>query len=285
MTRILLTGANGMLGSTIHQAYQNKFDVIPLTRDSLDLLDFISVKKFFGESSPDVIIHTAAYTNVEEAERSPYECYKVNYTATLNLVNAAKGARTKFIYLSSTGCYGNYKNEAYAEYDPVIPTTIYHKSKFDGENAVRELVNDHLILRLGWLYGGSIGHKKNFVHNRYLEAKKADSITSDPFQVGNPTNVEDITNQLEQLITLDVIGTFNMVANGFCTRYEYVKTIVEAFNLPCIVLKADKPFKRLAQVSPNESAVNFNLETLGMNMMQDWESSLKTYINTLKQHV
>ena len=285
MIKVLLTGAGGMLGSTIHRMFQDRFSVIAVDRSMLNLFDFTTVKEFARQSKPDVIIHTAAYTNVEEAERSPQECYKVNYAATLNLVNSLKGKRTKFIYLSSTGCYGNYKQEAYAEYDPVIPTTVYHKSKYDGENAIRELCDDYLILRLGWLYGGSIDHKKNFVYNRYLEAKKTDNITSDPFQVGNPTNVEDVTRQIEKLISSDVMGTFNVVANGFCSRYEYVKAIIEAFDLPCTVAKADKPFKRLAQVSPNESAVNFNLETLGLSIMKDWKTSLKTYINTLRQNV
>ena len=285
MKRILLTGANGMLGSAICESFENKFEIIPVTRSIVNLLDFTSVKDYIKETSADIIIHAAAYTNVEEEEKSPAECFAVNYTATLNLVNALKVCRKKFIYLSSTGCYGDYKSDAYSEYDPVKPTTVYHKSKYEGENIVKELCNDHLVLRLGWLYGGSIGHKKNFVYNRYLEAKKAANITSDPFQVGNPTNVEDVANQLEQLISHDVTGTFNVVANDYCTRYEYVKTIVEEFGLPCTVSKADKPFRRLAPVSPNESAINFNLETLGLNRMKDWRKSLSEYIKSLKQHV
>ena len=285
MKCILLTGANGMLGSAICESFENKFEIIPVTRNSVNLLDFKAVKNFVRETAAEIIIHAAAYTNVEEAEKSPEECFAVNYTATLNLVNALQGSVSKLIYLSSTGCYGDYKNDAYSEYDPVKPTTVYHKSKYEGENIVKELCNDYLVLRLGWLYGGSIGHKKNFVYNRYLEAQKAASITSDPFQVGNPTNVEDVANQLEQLISLDVIGTFNVVANDSCSRYEYVKAIVEEFGLSCTVLKADKPFRRLAPVSPNESAINFNLETLGLNRMKDWRKSLSEYIKSLKQHV
>ena len=274
-----------MLGSAISVCFENKFKIVPVTRNVVNLLDLRSVKNFVREASADIIIHAAAYTNVEEAEKFPAECFAVNYTATLNLVNTLKGSTAKFIYLSSTGCYGDYKSDAYTEYDPVKPTTVYHKSKHEGEKIVRELCNDHLVLRLGWLYGGSIGHKKNFVYNRYLEAQKAASITSDPFQIGNPTNVEDVANQLEQLISLDVIGTFNVVAKDSCSRYEYVKTIVEEFGLPCTVLKADKPFRRLAPVSPNESAINFNLETLGLNMMKDWNKSLSEYIKGLKQYV
>lgn len=285
MKRILLTGANGMLGSAIHRIFQNKFDVIPLTRDSFNLLDFETTQSRIREISPDLIIHSAAYTNVEEAEKYPANCYQVNYTATLNIVNALKTGNTKFIYFSSTGCYGDYKDDPYAEYDPVNPTTVYHKSKYEGENIVRELCKNHLVLRLGWLFGGDTGHKKNFVFNRYLEAKKASSITSDPFQIGNPTNVADVANQLEQLIMLDVVGTYNVVAKERCSRYEYVKTIIENFDLPCTVLRSEKPFRRLAAVSSNESALNFNLDALGLTMMKNWQDSLKAYIKDLKTHV
>lgn len=285
MKSILLTGAAGMLGSSIFQAYSDKFKIIPITRESLDITDLKAVTSIVRDLSPDVIIHAAAYTNVEQAESSPDECYRVNYIATMNLLNAAKKTNSKLIYPSSTGCYGDHKTEPYLEYDPVLPTTVYHRSKFEGEKAVIELSENFLILRLGWLYGGDVRHKKNFVYNRFLEAKKEKSIISDPFQFGNPTNVAEVAKQIEQLIAQDVVGTFNLVSEGSCSRYEYVKAIIEEFNLNCEVIKANTPFKRKARVSPNEAAINFNLKTMGLDLMNDWHLSLSAYINNLKQNV
>lgn len=279
MRKIVITGVNGMLGSAIATLFKDKFSVYGLNRDLLPIEDYKAVNAKISEINPDIIIHCAAYTNVELAETNPDDCYRVNHLGTLNIANAALKAKSKLIYISSTGCYGSWSEAPYCEYDPVVPTTVYHKSKIAGENAVTGICSNYLILRTGWLYGGDISHKKNFVYNRFLEAQKSEKITSDPFQTGNPTSVVDVADQVQVLIDQDVNGCFNVVADGYCTRYEYVKTIVELCGLDTIVDKADKPFKRIAPVSGNEAAENFLLSNMGLSVMKPWKESLKKYIS------
>jgi dTDP-4-dehydrorhamnose reductase len=280
--RLLITGAAGMLGSAVQEALKNDFEVIGASRNELNIQSFKEAKDYLGQAQPQIILHAAAYTNVEEAERQPQDCYGVNYNGTLNLINAARGFQNKFIYISSTGCYGSHRAEPYAEYDEVVPTTVYHKSKYSGEKVVSELCNDFLILRTGWLFGGSTGHKKNFVYNRFKEASAAKEIASDPFQKGNPTNTADVAKQIKALVENNITGTFNVVSGGACTRYEYVKEIVAAYGLNCNVRPTDKPFERLAKVSANEAAINFNLDQMGLNMMPHWKESLHQYITTIQ---
>ncbi|RYY01109.1 MAG: NAD(P)-dependent oxidoreductase [Gammaproteobacteria bacterium] len=284
MRRLLITGANGMLGSAVQQYLKDDFEIIAASRNELNIQDFASAKAYLKKLQPHLVLHAAAYTNVEEAERQPQECYSVNYNGTLNLINAAKGFSHKFIYISSTGNYGFGKTEPYAEYDEVMPPTVYHKSKYLGEKAVQELCADFLVLRTGWLFGGSTEHKKNFVYNRFIEAMSKDEMFSDPFQTGNPTNTSDVARQIKKLIDEEVVGTFNVVSEGNCTRYEYVKEIVSTYGLNCVVKPTDKPFERLAKVSPNEAAVNFNLTQMGLNVMPHWKDSLHHYINSIQQH-
>jgi dTDP-4-dehydrorhamnose reductase len=279
MRKVVITGVNGMLGSAIATLFKDKFSVYGLNRESLPIEDFKAVNAKISEINPDIIIHCAAYTNVELAETNPADCYRVNHLGSLNIANAARKTNSKLIYISSTGCYGSHSADAYCEYDPVLPTTVYHKSKIAGENAVSSICTDYLILRTGWLYGGDISHKKNFVYNRFLEAKKAEKIISDPFQSGNPTSVDDVADQIQVLIKEDVSGIFNVVSEGYCTRYEYVRTIVALCGLETIVEKADTPFKRTAPVSGNESADNFLLRNMGLNVMKPWKESLKRYID------
>lgn len=267
-----------MLGSAIATLFKDKFAVYGLNRESLPIEDYKAVNAKLSKFNPDIIIHCAAYTNVELAETNPSDCYRVNYLGTLNIANAARKANSKLIYISSTGCYGSWSTDAYCEYDPVIPTTVYHKSKIAGESAVSSICNDYLILRTGWLYGGNISHKKNFVYNRFLEAKRSEKITSDPFQSGNPTSVDDVANQIQVLLNEDVCGIFNVVSEGYCTRYEYVRTIAALCGLKTIVEQADTPFKRTAPVSGNEAAENFLLRNMGLNVMKPWKESLKKYI-------
>jgi dTDP-4-dehydrorhamnose reductase len=285
MQRLLITGAAGMLGSALQELLKDDFEIIPASRKELDIQSYASAREYLARTKPDIILHAAAYTNVEEAERKPEDCYAVNYNGTLHLLNASRSFPNKFIYISSTGNYGAYKDQPYAEYDEVVPTTVYHKSKYAGEKLVSELSHDFLILRTGWLFGGSTEHKKNFVFNRFKEGSSKDKMTSDPFQSGNPTNTEDVARQVKMLIKENVSGTFNVVSEGWCTRFEYVKAIIEIFGLPCAVVPADKPFERLAKVSPNEAAVNFNLTSMGLNRMPHWKESLEKYINSIRAYV
>ncbi|MEJ7914449.1 MAG: SDR family oxidoreductase [Chitinophagaceae bacterium] len=279
--RLLITGAAGMLGSAVQAALGKDFDIIAASRADLNIQSFLSAKAYLQQIKPDVILHAAAYTNVEEAERQPADCYRVNYNGTLHLANAAKALQAKFIYISSTGCYGSYSDEPYTEYQDVVPTTVYHRSKFLGEDVVRHLCADFLILRTGWLFGGSVAHKKNFVNNRYKEASLNTEIMSDPFQRGNPTNTADVAAQVQVLIDNDIRGIFNVVSGGSCSRFEYVQEIVAAYGLTCKVKPADQPFQRLARVSHNEAAFNFNLDAIELNVMPPWKESLREYIQTI----
>jgi dTDP-4-dehydrorhamnose reductase len=285
MQRILITGAHGMLGSALQNALQNEFEPIAASRSELNIESFADTRAFLQKVRPDIVLHCAAYTNVEEAERNPDDCYRANYNGTLHLLNALPDQDTRFVYISSTGCYGSYKDGPYREYDTVLPTTVYHRSKYAGENAVKELASDFLILRTGWLFGGSPEHKKNFVFNRLREASKKDRLVSDPFQAGNPTNTEDVARQLQLMLDLKLKGIFNLVSEGSCTRYDYVKAIVDLSGLACEVVLAEKPFERLARVSHNEAAVNFNLSQMGICQMPHWKESLQKYIRTNLSYV
>jgi dTDP-4-dehydrorhamnose reductase len=284
--KIFVTGATGILGTAIcNELAVGGHTIKGFGSKDIDLVSFNEVVSKVNQYKPDVIIHCAAYTNVEKAEAEVEECYKVNFVATLNVANAAQQVSAKLIYISSTGCYGNHKTVPYTEFDEVKPSTVHHQSKYAAECIVSSVCKDFLIIRTGWLFGGSKQHKKNFVYNRFLEASKTDHITSDPFQVGNPTYVVDVAKQIGVLINKQVVGVFNVVSAGNCTRYEYVKFIIEKFKLPCKVHKADAPFKRAAAVSPNEAAINFNLNTMGLCIMPDWQSSLTGYIDDLKKDV
>ncbi len=284
MRKIAITGVTGMLGSTIATLLKEKFEIFGLTRDILAIEDYKAVYTKLSGINPDIIIHCAAYTNVESAETNPRDCYRANYLGTLNLANASKKTNSKLVYISSTGCYGSYSSDAYCEYDPVKPTTVYHKSKVAGESIVSNVCTDYLILRTGWLFGGNISHKKNFVYNRFLEAKGSDKIVSDPFQSGNPTSVDDVADQIKVLLDEDVNGLFNVVSEGVCTRYEYVKAIVDLCGLQTSVEKAATPFKRVAPVSYNEAAENFLLKNMGLSVMKPWKESLERYIiNHIRQ--
>ncbi|PLY10493.1 MAG: dTDP-4-dehydrorhamnose reductase [Arcobacter sp.] len=281
--KILITGKNGMLGSSLISNL--KYNNIVGIDSTIDLTNNQQVCKKIKEVKPDIIIHTAAYTDVESCETNQDKSYLVNTLMTQNLVNYCINQDILFVYISSTGIYGRSKDDRYNEFDEVNPTTVHHKSKFEGEKIVRNHLNKYLILRTGWLYGGDKNHRKNFVYKRYLEAIQNGTLYSDNTQIGNPTYISDFVEQIEVLIENQQFGIFNCVNSASnISRYDYVKKIIEFFDIDCEVKVAPQGmFKRIAPVSHNESAYNYKLELLNLNIMKKWEVSLKIYINLLKK--
>lgn len=283
--KVLITGKNGMLGSSLISKL-NYENIVGIDR-TIDITNSKQVFNKLEEEKPNIIIHTAAYTDVESCETDPNKAYLINTIATQNLVNYCINKDILFIYISSTGIYGTNKDDRYNEFDEVNPTTIHHKSKYEGEKIVQNHLTNFLILRTGWLYGGDKAHAKNFIYKRFLEASKNTTIYSDNSQIGNPTYINDLIKQIEVLIEKKQLGVFNCINEAInISRYDYVKKIVELFGVQSKVEVAPQDmFKRVAPVSHNESAQNYKLELLKLNRMGDWEKSLKNYIEKLKKEL
>ena len=116
-----------------------------------------------------------------------------------------------------------------SEYTPLNPLNIYHKSKVYAENYIQSLSNKFLVARVGWLFGDNTSSLKNFIFGRLKEAyaNQTGTIYSDPYQLGNPTNVYDCVEAIINLITNNYTGVYNVVNHGIVTRYEYIKYIYE----------------------------------------------------------
>ena len=281
---ILITGANGMLGSQLVQKFKNS---VGFSSKELNVTNKAQIFNAINKTKPQIIIHTAAFTNVDACENDIDKAYNINTYGTENLVNCCKNKDILFIFISSTGVYGSTKLTPYDEFDEVKPTTIHHKTKYEAEKIIMNNLDKYLILRTGWMFGGEINHKKNFVYQRFLESTNNNKLYSDDNQIGNPTYVDDFAKQIKVLINENQIGLFNCVNEAqFISRYDYVKKIIECFELDCKLNKAPKDFfNRSAPVSNNESATNRKLDLLKINCMRSWDIALSEYINKLKNNL
>jgi dTDP-4-dehydrorhamnose reductase len=275
--RALVTGAGGMLGGAFVQALERE-QVRTVGRESLDVTRPATVLALVGDA--DVVINCAADTDVEGAERDPDRAFAANGVLPGLLGAACRRAGVVLVHVSSTGCYGDWKTEPYTEEDPVRPTTAHHRSKIAGEVAVRESGCEHLILRTGWLYGGAPAGAKNFVWKRLLEARAGGRMTSDASQRGVPTFAPAMAWEALDVLRTGVRGTFNLVAQGAASRFDYVAEIVRRSGLPCKV-EPGPAFKRQAAVSPNETARNYRLGLMGLDRMSDWREPLGAYVDGL----
>jgi dTDP-4-dehydrorhamnose reductase len=273
---ILLLGASGMLGSGFAQTLPADQLVTidrAATADPLGLMHHLAAK------SPRVIINCAADTNVESAERNPAPAFATNALLPSLLAQVARDQGALLIHFSSTGCYGGTATAPHSDYAPLAPPTVHHRSKAAGEQAIRDAGCRHLILRLGWLYGGTIEHRKNFAWARILEARGKPELASDPYQTGSPTHIADVVAQTMALLESGLTGTYNCVATGDVTRYDYVARILACAALTPRLIP--KRFIRAAPVASNEAAVNDKLNQLGLNHMPDWDDALTRYVQSL----
>lgn len=279
--KILITGSNGLLGSTLFDYLTLKGEFVErFNRNNFSWKSHkLNINQFIGF---DYIIHTAANTNVEVCELDPISCYKDNALLTERLAYAASEAKCKFIYISSTGIYGTEKiSEPYSEYDKVNPTTHHHRSKWLGEQAVNKYIKNALIIRTGWIFGGNPDNPKNFVARRIEEALDSalKQIQSNTEQKGVPTFVNDLAVKLYELLKNNEVGTFNLVNQGSASRFDYVSKIIEITGLNVTVLPViAKNFNRKAQVSNNEVAIALKMQQLGYKTLPIWHDSLKQYI-------
>jgi dTDP-4-dehydrorhamnose reductase len=281
--KVLVTGSSGMLGSEFLHLMQESHSTSSLPA-GINIADNSAVAKALSDTRPNIVIHTAAYTDVDGCELDPNKAHQVNVLGTKNIANYCSSNNVKMVFISSTGIYGDSKEANYSEDDRPDPQTVHHASKLEAEHLVASLVADHLILRVGWLYGGSISQKNNFVYKRFLEAKNTSVIYASSSQKGNPTSCQDVVRQTCLLINKCQTGVFNCV-NGAVdvTRFDYVKEIIEQLGLDCRVeLAPPDMFKRLAPVSSNESAVNKKLGFIGLDIMPSWKVALARYICELK---
>lgn len=276
--KVLLTGAGGVLGSAFAGALDGE-SLITAGRAALDVRRPEAIRGLVENADLDLVINCAAHTDAEAGEGDPDTAYAANSMLPGLLGAACRRRGVLLVQISSTGCYGDWKSEPFTEEDAARPTTVHHRSKLSGEQAVRDSGCEHLILRTGWLYGGA-QQPKNFVWRRLLEARGARRMTSDASQRGNPTFAGDVARQTLVMLDAGLRGTFNVVGQGAATRFEYVAAIVRFAGLPCEVAPGPA-FKRLAPVSPNETAVNYRLQLLGLDRMPLWTDSLAAYVTDL----
>tara|TARA_Y100000590_G_scaffold317701_1_gene359413 strand:- start:728 stop:1594 length:867 start_codon:yes stop_codon:yes gene_type:complete len=283
--QIAITGSSGILGSSFTSFFEKQsINFFTVNRENYNpKISINEVINYFQSQNTSIIIHCAANTDVELCENNEKKCFHDNYKLTEVLAEVSKKLNSKLIFISSTGVYGNYKSNPYIESDIATPTTIYHKSKLDAEKMIQKTLENYLIIRTGWLFGGNINSPKNFVMNRLKEARNSNGeISSNLDQRGNPTYTNDLVKNIYTLINNNVSGLFNCVNKGNASRFDYVSEIIKLSGHSVNVNGVQKSaFDRKANVSNNEMALNFNLSEIELNQMPEWQPSLKKYISSL----
>jgi len=225
---ILLTGANGQLGTEIRHLLDEKgIDYVGTDVADMDITNPESVNAKFAEVKPTVVFHMAAYTAVDKAEDEGKELdYKINVEGTQNIVAAAKEIGAKVFYISTDYVFdGTRKDGEYAPEDVTNPQSEYGRTKLMGEEAVRNGLNDYYIIRTSWVFG-KYGH--NFVFTMQNLAKTHPRLTVVNDQYGRPTWTRTLAEFMVHLLTTNAeYGTYHLSNDNACTWYDFAKEILK----------------------------------------------------------
>jgi dTDP-4-dehydrorhamnose reductase len=280
--RFLVTGSGGMLGSDSCSVFRARgHEVIAAGRAMFDVTDSSAVHGAITRVRPDVVFHAAAHVDADEGERSPDLAYRINTIGTCNVAVACARERVRLAYVSSCGVFDGSKATPYTELDAPDPLTQHHRSKWFGERVVASLIADHLILRPGWLFGGSAAHKKNFVARRYDEAAGKDSIVSAVDRFGSPTYTMDFAAAALDIIEGGYSGIFHVVNDGHASRFEYVSECIAALGLPTKVnpVSSDS-FPRSAPSPRSEALQSSMMKQHNLPPLRPWRDALHEYTKT-----
>ncbi len=272
---MLVTGAKGMLGADVCLALGERHTVYAFDVEEMDVTDGDGVMERFAEVGPEIVLHTAAYTDVESAELNPERAYAVNRDGTLNVALACRKYGALLVYISTDFVFDGTKGSPYVESDPPCPLNVYGMSKLAGEECVRRNLPLFFIVRTAWLYGR---HGENFVANILKKAEIEDVLYVVDDKKGSPTYTGDLARALGDLIASDASGTFHIANSGSCSRFELASAALE---LSCINGKKIIPVKSREDKlrRPKDSSLkNFRLNELGLARMRPWRDALCDYL-------
>ena len=198
--KILITGAQGQVGSELAAiAIQSNHNVIAATRSDLDITNEKNVEAYISQVKPDIIINAAAYTAVDKAEEEQDIAYAINCDGAKNLAITCSKLDIPLLHISTDYVFDGSKAAAYNENEAVSPLGIYGKSKWQGEEAIRAHLSQHIILRVAWVFGAK---GNNFVKTMLRLGSDRDELNVVADQFGGPTSAKSIAKTLIHLVEI-----------------------------------------------------------------------------------
>lgn len=272
--KVLVTGANGMLGRDLCPYLEELgMLVIPTDYDTMDITDSTQTNEVISKIHPDLIIHCAAYTNVDKAEEDLDTATKLNVLGAKNVAISAQKINATMVYISTDYVFDGTKTEPYLPTDKPNPINNYGLTKYQGELEVQKNCEKHYIARTSWLYGI---HGNNFVETM-LKLAKNDELNVVDDQKGCPTWTIELIQGVLKLLNKPY-GIYHVCGSGETTWHGFAKAIFEKEGLnvnlkPCTTDKFPRPAKRPCySVMANE------------NITRNWDVALDDYLKLRKEH-
>jgi len=299
--KILATGTAGMLGSSLVPALVAAgHDVVatdinlsnPLPwgpagppLGHLDVRDRSDVQTAVRNRRPDMVVHLAAETSLELSDDDPEHAWLTNTVGTRYVALEARRAGIPMVYISTAGVFDGEKDGPYTEFDAPNPLNMYGRSKYEGELVVRELVDEHYIVRAGWMVGGGAAKDHKFVARILRQLREgAGRIYAVTDKLGTPTYTPDFARCFLSLIESEIYGLYHMACGGEGSRYDVAARILEVLgrtDVELVPVTSEFFAAEFPSVRPRSEIMrNLLLDLQGMNTMRPWRVALAEYLHT-----
>lgn len=282
--RIFITGASGRLGSLLVNLLQADGHVVQgadiIASDSvtaLDITDFAATREQVTAFKPDIVLHPAAWTDVDGCALNPDKAVTINGYGTQNVALAAKAADAAVLYVSSNEVFAGRGTQLYREYDPPQPANPYGYSKWVGEQTVIRATPKHYITRTSWLFahGG-----KNFIQAILGAAEAGKTLRVVTNEVANPTYTDDLAAAIVRLIQTERYGIYHLVNAGYCSRYAFARYALDQagyMDTPITPISSYE-WQRPSQPPPFSPLQNLAGESVGVSL-RPWQSAVSSFLD------
>ena len=284
--KVVITGADGQLGRSFQDALKLKgIAYLALSRKNMDVTNLAQVRSVLGSSGASLIINSAAYTNVEQAEINPEIAFAINQIGSRNVAIVCRELDSRLIHISTDYVFSGNRDLPWEVDSDTRPLSVYGKSKLAGENAIREEWSENsLIVRTAWLYSQ---YGKNFYKTILQLANKDKSpIKVVNNQIGQPTSAPELASFILSTLPLEIpAGVYHATNSGIATWYDFAYSIfqlagadtgrIEPISAEDYKAKAPRPDY---SVLDNSKWDSYDLNTLG-----DWEHSVANAFSTIQE--
>ena len=279
--RVLVTGVKGQLGYDVVKELNKRGHIaIGTDIEEMDITDAENVDKVIKESSPEAVIHCAAYTAVDAAEDNEALCRKINSDGTQNIANVCQELDIKMIYISTDYVFDGEGEKPWEPEDDRTPLNVYGQTKYEGELAVQNTLDKYFIVRIAWVFGVN---GKNFIKTMLNLGKTRDSLTVVNDQFGSPTYTYDLARLLVDMVETDKYGIYHATNEGICTWYEFACEIFKqaGMNVKVSPVSADE-YPAKAKRPSNSRMSKEKLTENGFEKLPTWQDALGRYLKEIE---
>jgi len=271
-----------MLGTALMPVLQQRHQVCGIDANDCDIRDEEAISAVLHARQPELVIHLAAYTDVDGCETNPQLAEETNSTGTRNVAAACAEVDAAILYVSTDYVFDGTKNGAYLEDDSPNPINIYGRSKWLGEQHVRAILKRYFIARTSWMYGA---HGKNFVNTVLKAAHQQKLLRVVNDQHGSPTYTRHLSLKIAELAAIQAYGVYHITGSGTCSWFEFARTILEFWpveGVQVLPISSDQ-LGRAARRPANSLLENRALKQAHLELLPHWKVALAEYLEEIKQ--